>query len=72
MDLLWIEVKDDGCGMDQARIDKLGEPFFSRKEKGTGLGLTVSHKIIAAHEGTIQYKSKVGQGTTVIISFPAI
>ncbi|GAF17060.1 LOW QUALITY PROTEIN: sporulation kinase A [Bacillus sp. JCM 19046] len=71
-DLLWIEVKDDGCGMDQARIDKLGEPFFSRKEKGTGLGLTVSHKIIAAHEGTIQYKSKVGQGTTVIISFPAI
>lgn len=71
-DRICIKVQDNGCGMDQARMDKLGEPFFSRKEKGTGLGLTISHKIVVAHEGTIQYESELGQGTTVFISFPSI
>ena len=47
-----VMIKDDGCGIDEERIKRLGEPFYSMKEKGTGLGLTVSYKILADHHAT--------------------
>jgi two-component system, sporulation sensor kinase E len=65
-----ITVKDNGAGMEQERIDHLGEPFYSTKEKGTGLGLAVCKKIIERHQGEISYQSEKGKGTTVTISLP--
>jgi two-component system, sporulation sensor kinase A len=67
---LVIRFIDQGCGIPKDRIAKLGEPFYSTKEKGTGLGLMVSFKIIEAHKGRIKIESEVGQGTTVDLSFP--
>jgi len=65
-----ITLTDTGIGIPSERLNKLGEPFYSLKEKGTGLGLMVSYKIIENHHGSIQFKSKVGYGTTVEISLP--
>lgn len=69
-DFVKVIIKDDGCGIDDERIKHLGEPFYSMKEKGTGLGLTVSNKILAEHHATIRYSSQVGQGTEVEICLP--
>ncbi|MCM3726916.1 PAS domain S-box protein [Neobacillus cucumis] len=65
-----ITAKDHGCGISKERLDKLGEPFYSSKEKGTGLGLTVSFKIVQAHNGMIHFNSQKNQGTSVDISLP--
>ncbi len=65
-----IVLTDTGIGIPPGRLNKLGEPFYSLKEKGTGLGLMVSYKIIENHHGSIQFKSKEGYGTTVEISLP--
>ncbi|WP_421383851.1 ATP-binding protein [Bacillus salacetis] len=65
-----ITIQDNGIGMDQERIDHLGEPFYSTKEKGTGLGLAVCKKIIERHQGEITYQSEKGEGTVVTISLP--
>jgi PAS domain S-box-containing protein len=65
-----VIIKDDGCGIDEERMKHLGEPFYSMKEKGTGLGLTVSYKILADHHATIRYSSQLGQGTEVEICLP--
>ncbi len=67
---LSITIKDTGCGITKERLEKLGEPFYSSKEKGTGLGLTVSYKIVLAHQGTIHFDSEVDEGTTVQILLP--
>ncbi|ADC50248.1 PAS two-component sensor histidine kinase [Alkalihalophilus pseudofirmus OF4] len=69
-DSIIVRIADNGQGISEERIKKLGEPFYSEKEKGTGLGLTVSFKIVEAHNGTIKYDSKVGTGTTVTMTFP--
>ncbi|RFU60457.1 PAS domain S-box protein [Peribacillus glennii] len=69
-DWMTITVKDDGCGIEKNRIKHLGEPFYSSKEKGTGLGLTVSYRIIEAHRGKISIKSEVDNGTEIKIALP--
>ncbi|TDL74409.1 PAS domain S-box protein [Rhodococcus qingshengii] len=65
-----ITVKDNGCGISKERLEKIGEPFYSSKEKGTGLGLTVSYKIVQSHKGTIHFDSEMDVGTTVEIILP--
>ena len=65
-----ITIKDDGCGIEAERLKHLGEPFYSSKERGTGLGLTVSYRIIEAHKGKVIVNSKVSQGTIVQIELP--
>jgi two-component system, sporulation sensor kinase E len=65
-----ITIKDNGCGISKERLEKIGEPFYSSKEKGTGLGLTVSFKIVQSHKGTIRYDSQKNQGTSVHITLP--
>ncbi|MGM0877400.1 MAG: PAS domain S-box protein [Bacillota bacterium] len=67
---LCIHVIDNGCGIPEERLNNLGEPFYSTKEKGTGLGLMTSFKIIENHHGSIKIDSTVGKGTTVSISLP--
>ncbi|MCM3734987.1 PAS domain S-box protein [Bacillus cytotoxicus] len=65
-----ISITDDGCGIPEDRISHLGEPFYSLKEKGTGLGLMMCYKIIEEHNGKLQITSVVNKGTTVDIRLP--
>lgn len=67
-----ISFQDHGCGIPEELQPRLGEPFYSLKEKGTGLGLMICHKIIKQHHGSIVYKSKVQEGTTVEITIPCL
>jgi diguanylate cyclase (GGDEF)-like protein/PAS domain S-box-containing protein len=67
---LSVKVSDNGIGISEERVQRLGEPFYSNKEKGTGLGLTTSFRIIKQHNGTITFKSKENQGTTVEVTLP--
>ncbi|MDF2606244.1 MAG: kinA 5 [Bacillales bacterium] len=65
-----IKVIDNGVGIPRELIDKLGEPFYTTKDKGTGLGLMVCYKIIEDHKGSIKVDSKVGVGSTFSITLP--
>ncbi|MFT3946324.1 MAG: CHASE3 domain-containing protein [Agriterribacter sp.] len=64
----YIEITDNGSGMDAEALSKLFEPYYSRKAKGTGLGLTNTENIILSHKGSINVESVLGKGTTFIIS----
>jgi two-component system, sporulation sensor kinase A len=63
-------IEDTGIGIPEERLEKIGEPFFTLKEKGMGLGLTVSNKIIHEHKGFMDIESEVGKGTIVTIKIP--
>ncbi|AZU61820.1 ATP-binding protein [Neobacillus mesonae] len=67
-----IMIEDNGSGISEERLQKIGEPFYSSKEKGTGLGLTVSFKIVQSHKGTIRFESQKNEGTTVFIELPIV
>ncbi|WP_078552474.1 MASE3 domain-containing protein [Bacillus alkalicellulosilyticus] len=71
-DNVTISIIDEGCGIPEEIIPRLGEPFYTLKEKGTGLGLMVSHKIIDSHHGSIEITSQVNIGTTITITLPLI
>ncbi|MCX7841649.1 MAG: ATP-binding protein [Clostridia bacterium] len=61
---------DNGSGISKENLSKLGAPFFTTKETGTGLGLNVCFRIIKEHGGNVKIISEEGKGTTFIISFP--
>lgn len=65
-----VIVQDEGVGISKERQLKLGEPFYSTKEKGTGLGLMTSYRIVEQHNGRIKINSEEGMGTTVTIFLP--
>ncbi|MCI0765783.1 HAMP domain-containing sensor histidine kinase [Bacillus sp. TL12] len=65
-----IVIKDSGIGMTPEQINRFGEPYFSTKTKGTGLGTMVAVKIIETMNGTLSIKSIVNKGTTLTITFP--
>jgi PAS domain S-box-containing protein len=65
-----LSIKDEGCGIPEELLPRLGEPFYTLKEKGTGLGLMICNKIIKQHHGSITYQSKSQQGTLVEIKLP--
>jgi two-component system sporulation sensor kinase B len=67
---LKIDIEDEGTGMTQDQIDRLGEPYFSTKEKGTGLGMMVSYSIIKGMNGNISVTSEYGKGTCFTIELP--
>jgi len=68
---VFVRISDNGCGIPEANLPKIFDPFFSTKEnKGTGLGLSVSYGIIEKHGGAIEVQSEVGTGTTFTITFP--
>lgn len=65
-----ISIKDEGYGIPEEKLKKLGQPFYTTKERGTGLGLMVSYRIIEEHEGTIKVESEVGKGTVFHVYLP--
>ena len=67
-----VEVGDTGCGIPDEHLEKIFDPFFSTKGpgRGTGLGLSTTYGIVKNHGGTIQVRSRVGEGTTFQLSFP--
>jgi len=65
-----IEVEDTGCGINEENMKKIFNPFFTTKEKGSGLGLPIVRKIVEGHQGTIDVESQEGSGTKVIIRLP--
>jgi two-component system sporulation sensor kinase A len=70
-DKLLFRFIDEGSGIPEDRLFKLGEPFYTTKEKGTGLGLMMSYKIIEeTHQGTMKISSEMNKGTTVEIVLP--
>lgn len=71
-DEVYIHIKDNGEGIEPAKLIKLGEPYYSTKTKGTGLGLMITFRIIEAMQGHLEFKSQRYIGTEAIISFPSI
>jgi signal transduction histidine kinase len=67
---VWFSVHDTGKGMAAEVLDKIFHPFFTTKDKGTGLGLAVIHKIITDHHGTITVDSAAGEGSTFTVRLP--
>lgn len=65
-----IRCIDNGMGIPAERLAKLGEPFYTTKEKGTGLGLMMCFKIVEAHQGVMQISSELGKGTKIDILLP--
>ncbi len=68
-DAFEITITDDGCGIPPQHMKNLFTPFFSTKEGGSGLGLSICHQIIKNHGGTIEVGSKEGKGTEIRIKF---
>ncbi|MGH7897839.1 MAG: ATP-binding protein [Candidatus Binatia bacterium] len=65
-----VRVRDNGSGISPEKVERIFNPFFTTKEKGTGLGMAISKKIVEAHEGTIEVASEVGRGTEFRITLP--
>ena len=68
--LVQVSVRDTGCGMTPEQLKSVFSPFFTTKEKGTGLGLAVAEKIVEAHGGSIEAVSEPGMGSVFHISMP--
>ena len=69
-DGVWVSVADTGGGIPQEQINRIFEPFYTTKKKGTGLGLMIVQRIVRAHGGRIDLESHVGRGTTFRIWVP--
>jgi two-component system, sporulation sensor kinase B len=65
-----IEIEDNGKGISKKQMKQIGTPFYSTKEKGTGVGLTVSYQIIHSMKGTVDIESTEGVGSKFSIRFP--
>lgn len=69
-DDVWMSVTDTGGGIAQEQVNRIFEPFYTTKKKGTGLGLMIVQRIVRAHAGRIELDSQVGRGTTFRIWLP--
>jgi len=67
---LQLKVSDTGVGIPEENLDKIFEPYFTTREFGSGLGLTLVYKIVKEHLGEIAVSSRPGEGTTITLSFP--
>lgn len=66
---IFIEVTDQGIGMDKKEIEQAFEPFYTTKPKGTGLGLAISEQFVNENKGSLQVESSKGKGTSMILRF---
>jgi two-component system, sporulation sensor kinase E len=69
-DSVWVSVADTGGGIPQEQINRIFEPFYTTKKKGTGLGLMIVQRIIRAHNGRVELESHAGRGATFRIWLP--
>lgn len=69
-DGVWVSVADTGGGIPQEQINRIFEPFYTTKKKGSGLGLMIVQRIVRAHSGRIELDSNVGRGTTFRVWLP--
>ena len=69
-DIAYIKIKDNGIGIDNEDLNRIGEMFYTTKRKGSGLGVSLSREIIQLHGGNMMYSSKKDKGTTVTITLP--
>ncbi len=65
-----VRVRDNGSGIPADKLDRIFSPFFTTKDKGTGLGMAIAKKIVEAHEGTIDVVSEAGRGTEFKVTLP--
>jgi two-component system NtrC family sensor kinase len=65
------EVADTGGGIPPEHLTRIFDPFYSTKERGTGLGLAFAQQVVKDHGGTIRCESAVGRGTTFVVRLPA-
>lgn len=65
-----IHFKDEGTGISPDKVTRIFEPFYTEKKKGIGMGLTISLRIISAHDGTIHVASNLKKGATIIVRLP--
>ncbi len=70
-DMVKVSVQDTGVGIAPEDLSKVFEPFFTRKSKGTGLGMAICKELVILHQGKIEIDSRQGQGTTVCVFLPA-
>ena len=66
-----VEIRDTGMGIPEENLEHIFDPFFTSKDEGSGLGLSISHQIVQEHGGYIVVQSKVGEGTSFLINLPA-
>ena len=68
----WVEIsiRDTGVGIDAEEQERIFEPFYTTKPKGTGLGLATVHRIVEAHGGSLRVASEPGEGTVFALAFP--
>ncbi|MCM0647119.1 PAS domain S-box protein [Clostridium swellfunianum] len=69
---MFIRIADNGAGMTEEQLDKIGTMFYTTKKTGTGLGLNVCYQIIKEHKGRIEVESKLGEGTIFTVVIPCI
>ncbi|MCK4654315.1 MAG: GHKL domain-containing protein, partial [Candidatus Cloacimonetes bacterium] len=69
---LIITVEDTGTGISKTNLSKIFDPFFSTREDGVGLGLSLCHRIIEDHKGKIEIESQINKGTKVFVTLPII
>ncbi|MEM8954036.1 MAG: ATP-binding protein [Verrucomicrobiota bacterium] len=67
-----VRVEDDGAGISAEEMGSLGQPYFTTKERGTGLGLLIVRRIVREHGGEIEFESEEGQGTRVTVYLPTV
>ncbi len=67
---VYVNISDNGCGIDEKDINRIFEPFYTSKKHGTGLGLSIVKKIVDNHGGRISVKSKRGKGTVFTVQLP--
>ena len=65
-----ISIRDNGCGIEQNQLDQIFQAFHTTKQEGTGLGLSLSKRIIEAHHGTLTVTSAPGEGSTFTVFLP--
>lgn len=70
-DWVRVRIQDEGCGIPEEEISSIFEPFFSRSDGGTGLGLSVTRRIVREHGGELKVKSALNEGTTFDILLPS-